>query len=135
MEYKHINDCWKALEEVKNIKDIDEVLNSFPRWSGDWDWWTDNGSVMVSNHYDDGDCEDWDTRELEQFSSYCQLDKEEVIEWLSEHDTAAEDFNEWFGVDIFEDQQIDVPLDDILQWIYEHDTLAEDFQEYFNYIL
>ena len=41
--YKHIRDCWSAIEElIKNTNatpdDLEELLLQFPRWSGDWLW-------------------------------------------------------------------------------------------------
>lgn len=132
MEFNHIKDCWKALGEVEDIKDIDKVLMSFPRWSGDWWVGIDNGSVMVTNHYEDEECDRYETRELEQFSLEDILDKYEVIDWLAEHKEVANDFNNHFKVNILEDDEIDIFLDDILDWIYEHNSLATDFEYHFN---
>ena len=54
MEYKHINDCWNALEDAKTVEEVEDLFDDFPRWSGDWDWYVENGEVVVENtYYDD----------------------------------------------------------------------------------
>ena len=37
--YNHINDCVKALEACTSIDEVRELLDDFPRWSGEW--WID----------------------------------------------------------------------------------------------
>lgn len=36
-EYKHIRDCWNAIAECKTALEIKALIETFPRWSGDWD--------------------------------------------------------------------------------------------------
>lgn len=83
MEYKHINDCWKALETLSRLEDLEDTLDNFPRWSGDWDYKVDadNAVVTVTNSYYDKItwCWEEDTRELWQFS------REEIEEFAKEN--------------------------------------------------
>ena len=58
-----------------------------------------------------------------------KLNKEEILDWLSEHEIAWEDFINYFE-DIYQ-SSAEVPMDEILGWISEHDTLAEDFENRF----
>jgi hypothetical protein len=39
IKFEHINDCVNALEACTNIKEVNDLLDSFPRWSGEW--WVD----------------------------------------------------------------------------------------------
>lgn len=61
--------CWRALGKIKSLEDLDKLINSFPEITGKWDYWTENGTVMVRNLWvDDVDCEEEvDIRELYQF--------------------------------------------------------------------
>ena len=80
--YNHINDCWKALETLSRLEDLEDTLDNFPRWSGDWDYEIDveNATVTVTNSHYDELSEDWeeDTDELWQFS------REEIEEFAEE---------------------------------------------------
>ena len=51
----------------------------------------------------------------------------DIIDWLSEHDQAYQDCQDYFGIDNLED----IDPDDILDWIFDHDRLAEDFSDHF----
>lgn len=75
--YKHINDCWKAIEELiakenTTPDDLDNLLEEFPRWSGDWSWemQEDDGeyTITINNFYwvDDEYYEDADDYEPNQ---------------------------------------------------------------------
>ena len=80
MEYKHINDCWAALNTLRDVDDIDRTLEEFPRWSGDWSWEiNDDGDVVVTNHYIEYENDNYDTRVLEQLSVD---DEEEPLETI-----------------------------------------------------
>lgn len=72
MEYKHIDDCWKALKTLSRLEDLEDTLDNFPRWSGDWNYEVDaeNAVVTVTNSYYDKLTWFWeeDTEDLEQFS-------------------------------------------------------------------
>ena len=59
-----------------------------------------------------------------------KLNKQEVLDWISEHDLAWEDFVNYFE-DIYQ-SSAEVPMDEIIGWISEHDELAEDFEARFN---
>ena len=61
MEYKHINDCWNALEDAKTVEEVEDLFDDFPRWSGDWDWYVENGEVVVENTYYDDYSEVYET--------------------------------------------------------------------------
>lgn len=71
-KYNHINDCWNALKALTRLEDLEDTLDNFPRWSGDWEWKLDldNGVVVITNSHYDELSEDWeeDTDELWQFS-------------------------------------------------------------------
>ena len=71
--YKHIKDCWRALEKCQSIEEVEERFKEFPRWSGEWYWFYDNGSFCVRNDYSDEETEDYEVRELEQLS--CEGDE------------------------------------------------------------
>lgn len=69
--YKHINDCWNAIEKLIDWEgctpdDLKDLLNQFPRWSGDWLWEVyesdDDYMLRITNCYwvDDDYCEDQD---------------------------------------------------------------------------
>lgn len=53
MEYTHINDCWNAVRECKTISEVKDLVETFPRWSGDWDIVVDKGRVTMINSYFD----------------------------------------------------------------------------------
>lgn len=55
-----------------------------------------------------------------------QADKEDIIDWLSNHDQAWEDACEYFESEDLEE----VDLDDLLDWIDEHDQLHDDLVDY-----
>ena len=65
--YKHINDCWRALEKCESIEEVWRLFKEFPRWSGDWDWFYDNGDFCVRNDYPDG-TDDHEIRKLDNLS-------------------------------------------------------------------
>ena len=74
MEFKHISDCWEALREAKSVEEVKTLLETFPRWSGNWEWeWssvTGETCFIVHNWYWDKQTEneehDWE--ELDQFT-------------------------------------------------------------------
>ena len=58
-----------------------------------------------------------------------KLNKQEVLDWISEHDLAWEDFVNYFE-DIYQ-SSAEVLMDEIMGWISDHDDLAEDFENKF----
>lgn len=53
--------------------------------------------------------------------------KDDIIDWLSEHDQAWEDACDWFGsADLSE-----IDYDDIISWIFDHDMLSDDLMRHF----
>ena len=60
--YEHITDCVNHLLECKTIEEVHQVMDNFPRWSGEW--WVDtvegpNGKYYeVSNQYYDKQYDD-----------------------------------------------------------------------------
>lgn len=58
-----------------------------------------------------------------------KLNKQEVLDWISEHEIAWEDFVNYFE-DIYQ-SSAEVPMDEIVGWISDHDDLAEDFENKF----
>lgn len=81
-KYNHIDDCWKALETLSKLEDLEDTLENFPRWSGEWNYEIDveNAVVMVTNSYYDKLtwCWEEDTEDLEQFS------REEIEKFVEE---------------------------------------------------
>lgn len=59
-----------------------------------------------------------------------KLNKQEILDWISDHELAWEDFVNYFE-DIYQ-SSAEVPMDEIIGWISEHDELAEDFEARFN---
>lgn len=59
-----------------------------------------------------------------------QITFEEIIEWLCDHETAGEDFNDFFDVDIWEDDidilQKELSTEDVISWITDHEQLSRD---------
>ena len=77
--YRHISDCWQALREATSIEEVEKLFGDFPRWSGDWEWFYDNGSFCVRNDWFDKDTgtEDYDIEELENLSApKCEEEEE-----------------------------------------------------------
>ena len=73
VHYGHISDCWRALEACHYIEEVESLFEDFPRWSGSWSWFDDNGSFCVRNDYHDSGTgtDDYEIRELESLSSDC----------------------------------------------------------------
>ena len=72
MEYKHINDCWSAVRQAKTVDEVNVLLETFPKWSGDWDLQLEYNSfyvktyVLYNTHYDkDLDQEDTSVETLD----------------------------------------------------------------------
>lgn len=63
MEYTHINDCWNALSNAKSLNEVYDLIDNFPRWSGDWNVTFHEGSLIVSNEYFDKLANDYVTDE------------------------------------------------------------------------
>lgn len=69
--FKHINDCWNAIEDCETIEEVRQVLGDLPRKFGEW--WIDTVSedgipcYEVTNQYWDDQYEEFctDTRTLE----------------------------------------------------------------------
>lgn len=61
MEYKHINDCWNAIREAKTIKEVENLFEQFPRWSGDWDVVVEDDQYVVYNNYFDPQYDEFNT--------------------------------------------------------------------------
>jgi len=74
--YNHIRDCWNAIEKLIDWEgctpdDLRDLLDQFPRWSGDWSWEvyeTDDDYMLkvVNCYYDEYEC--GFTEELDIFS-------------------------------------------------------------------
>jgi len=58
-----------------------------------------------------------------------ELSKEEIIDWLADHNQVWEDICDYFGTENIEN----LSYDEILDWIYNHDQLSEDFEMHFGY--
>jgi hypothetical protein len=69
--FNHIRDCWSAIQACKTIDEVNEVLDDIPRGFGEW--WVDvvypDGipCYEVTNHYYDGQLDDYftDSEELD----------------------------------------------------------------------
>lgn len=63
MEIKTITDCWSAIRSAKTISEVDSLIESFPRWAGDWDIQIETNSFMEKTYVvyntidDDRSCE------------------------------------------------------------------------------
>ena len=77
--YEHIHDCWSALRQCKNRKEVIETINSFPRWSGSWFIDNDHGTILVT--------EDWYD---EQFEDYFSESENLGIDWDEEDEECDE---------------------------------------------
>lgn len=60
-----------------------------------------------------------------------KLIKDDVINWLQDHETAWSDITNYFNTEDLES----IELDKILGWISDHDTLYSDFQIFFDITL
>lgn len=73
----------------------------------------------------------------EGFNDMMNIDKWDLVDWLSEHSQAWEDCCNYFGIplELDEDEQFDqlvrVPFFEVINWIAEHDMLYDDFQQFF----
>lgn len=80
MTYKHIKDCWEAIENCKSLSKLKELFWEFPRWYGDWDYEIneeDKIITVINNYYIEQIDEDGhDEREYE-FSQF-----EDINEYL-----------------------------------------------------
>lgn len=67
MEYKHINDCWNAIENAKSKEEVEKLFEEFPRWSGDWTIYVEDGHYTVENMWygEDTDTHNQDTMDLD----------------------------------------------------------------------
>lgn len=63
-KFEHINDCEEALRACKNIDEVHDLLDNFPRKFGDW--WVDTIPVKDGKSYYEVTNEWWDyeTEEL-----------------------------------------------------------------------
>lgn len=56
---------------------------------------------------------------------------QDVIEFLYDHDDAAEDFCDFFCIDIWEDDADDLSsrleIDKAVSWLFDHEQLSRDF--------
>ncbi len=69
LKFEHINDCVDALKACKNIDEVNDLLDNFPRKFGDWwvdtigegedayyevtnEWWDSMNEELCSNTYE-----------------------------------------------------------------------------------
>ncbi|MBQ2183746.1 MAG: hypothetical protein II399_03850 [Lachnospiraceae bacterium] len=57
--YEHINDCWNDIRECKTREELETVLANLPRWSGSWYIDEEDGYLVVTNEYFDGQLDDY----------------------------------------------------------------------------
>lgn len=108
-EYKHINDCWAALEDCKTIEDFEAKFEEFPRWSGDWEVSPEEGEggVYVRNRWFDKDLQAEDEREEffeVDFDSGMIEDCLEAIEEMLRESKYADFTQEIHNAEDFKDQ-------------------------------
>jgi hypothetical protein len=54
MEFKHINDCWSALEDCKSIEELVKTMGEFPNKFGTWAIsGMDSDGLEITNYYYD----------------------------------------------------------------------------------
>jgi hypothetical protein len=108
--FEHINDCQAALEACKNIDEVNELLDSFPRWSGDW-WYSievdknDRAYYVVSNQWYDKNTDSTEVDEYELDIPLSEEDAEELDIDTLYHDADEEELRRMgcFGDDDEED--------------------------------
>ena len=61
--FEHINDCWNALRECETLDEVRTMIGQFPNCFGKWYVENENGSVLVTNEYFDGQLDDWFTED------------------------------------------------------------------------
>jgi hypothetical protein len=95
--FEHINDCVDALKACKNIDEVNDLLDSFPRKFGDWwveilldengkgyyqvtnQWWDENTESTCAEEYDlDIELSEEDEEELNIELMYHDADEEEL---------------------------------------------------------
>lgn len=64
MTYKHINDCWDEIrrydEEGKSYDELNELTQTFPKWSGEWDIEPNEyNKCRIINAYYDKSLQNW----------------------------------------------------------------------------
>ena len=64
MEYKHISDCWKVIEDCNTHEELFNAIDTFPNWSGDWEILDNKGYCQVINFWYDKST-DTDTEDIE----------------------------------------------------------------------
>ena len=108
---------FKTWDEDSKVTDVSKLLRSV------LESFNNNTDNMIVENLDDKEqtvCDNVETK----------LNKQEVLDWISEHELAWEDFVNYFE-DIYQSSS-EVPMDEIIGWISEHDELAEDFEARFN---
>lgn len=66
-------------------------------------------------------------KSLKEDFNASNIDHYEILDWLSEHETAYEDAKAFFG----EDKLPDVTSQELVDWIFDHEQLFTDFEEAF----
>jgi hypothetical protein len=73
IKFEHINDCVDALEACKNIDEVHDLLDNFPRKFGDW--WVDTIGEGEDAYYEVTN-EWWDSMNEELCVATYELDIE-----------------------------------------------------------
>lgn len=136
MEYKHINDCWSAVREAKTVDEVNALLETFPKWSGNWDLRLEYNSfyvktyVLYNTHYDkDLDQEDTSAEILDIPTPEEELP---LVEDFEDFDELPEDFDEPDLIDDLDDfELIEKPITyEVWALGYTEDYEATDFDAF-----
>ncbi len=109
--FEEIRDYWDKEH------DNDPVLNEYKSFD---EWWNDTKQSMQEDI--DGSSEICGVYDIDE------INLEEVVDWLYEQGTAAEDAKDAFGTD----DLMDVSLTDLERWICNQDELCYDYCDRFD---
>ena len=154
-EYEsHAAEPIEAEVDLDKLWEIADRYNSSSPLSGDWDSETDHEMNAISKEL--GVSKDKAKQLMidelgfdeDMFASTCikssevdqlerqlkdrEVSKDELIDWLSEHDQAYDDIRDFFGVDDLDDLGYEA-YDSIMDWIADHDRLYEDLINHFGH--
>ena len=99
--------------------DSDPILMEYDSFE---EWWNESKDSLKE------DVESCDIIGSDEYDDYYGSDSSEIVDWLSDHDQAYNDAQDFFGIDNLND----VSVADLEAWISDHDELWYDYCNYFN---
>lgn len=136
MEYKHINDCWSAVRQAKTADEVYDLLETFPKWSGDWDLRLEDNSFYIKtyvlyNTYYDKDLDQEDTS-AETLDIPTPEEELPLVEDFEDVDELTEDFDEPDLIDDLDDfELLEKPITyEVWALGYTEDYDATDFDAF-----